>query len=648
MALYTADFETTTDENDCRVWAWSVSEIGNPDFFEYGNSIESFFRFLENSENSTFWFHNLKFDSDFMFVYLFENGFHHVENRKEERSKTFSTLISDMGQFYTVKIMFEKTKKKSKYVKIHDSLKLLPFPVREVASAFDLPISKLHLDYNTFREIGHVLTDHEIKYIRSDTDIVARALNVLFTQGQSKITTASNALEDYKQRITPRRFKKWFPILHPTCDADIRRTYRGGFTYMNPRYYNEDIGEGLVFDYNSMYPYVMHECPLPCGEPVFFEGEYQPDPIYNLYVQRLECQFELKPGHIPTLQLKGNFRFVQTEYITSSKDKRTGIDKAVTMDLTSVDLELFKEHYEIYNVTYINGWKFQSKKQMFVEYIDYWTNVKIEATKTKNKAMRTLAKLMLNSLYGKFGSSIKTKSKFPYYDDGKISFRTGEEESKEPIYIPVATFVTSWARYTIIKAAQKVYHMFAYADTDSLHLEINLPDGMKDMTDDELSQLTTEDLQRYGLDIPSDFNVDPVKLGALKIEGRFHRARYIRAKCYVEDMNPPETWDKFQFNSKDFKECCEDLDIDYKTVAGNYDGWYDRSKFKITCAGMPPSCYEFVTWENFHEGSSYAGKLLPKHVKGGTVLCETDFTIKPTGERLKKPINLDKILLTNQ
>ena len=42
MALYTADFETTTDHLDCRVWAYGICEIGNPDNFIYGNVIGGF------------------------------------------------------------------------------------------------------------------------------------------------------------------------------------------------------------------------------------------------------------------------------------------------------------------------------------------------------------------------------------------------------------------------------------------------------------------------------------------------------------------------------------------------------------------------------------------------------------------------------
>lgn len=63
MRKFTADFETNIDENDCRVWAYSICEIGNTNNFIYGNNIDDFFKFCENpKENYKIWFHNLKFD----------------------------------------------------------------------------------------------------------------------------------------------------------------------------------------------------------------------------------------------------------------------------------------------------------------------------------------------------------------------------------------------------------------------------------------------------------------------------------------------------------------------------------------------------------------------------------------------------------
>jgi hypothetical protein len=44
---YAADFETTTDINDCRVWAWCVCEIDNPDALSYGTDIVTFLDFCK-------------------------------------------------------------------------------------------------------------------------------------------------------------------------------------------------------------------------------------------------------------------------------------------------------------------------------------------------------------------------------------------------------------------------------------------------------------------------------------------------------------------------------------------------------------------------------------------------------------------------
>lgn len=592
--LFTADFETTTDENDCRVWAWGVCEIGNPEYFAHGNTIDTFFDYIENSNNSTFYFHNLKFDGEFLLVYLFEHGFKHVLERSDEDSKTFTTLISDSGQFYSMKIVFEKKGKKTKFVRIYDSLKILPFSVAQIAKGFNLPISKLELDYSKPREPGYILTPSEVDYLRNDVDIVARALKVLFDQGLDRMTQGSNALFDYKRTVGKKSFERWFPV--PDYDQDVRQSYKGGFTYLNPVYKNVDIGEGLVLDVNSLYPSVMHDKPLPYGDGLYFEGKYKHDPLYNLYVQMITCEFELKEGYIPTIQLKNNLSFVPTQYLTSSNGEE------VTMCLTSIDLELFFEHYHVYNPVYHSGWKFKSTMGLFTEYIDKWTKVKIESTLNGNKAMRTLAKLMLNALYGKFALNPNVQSKIPYYDQGVIRYSRGPKETREPIYIPVGTFITAWARHKTITSAQKVYNMFAYADTDSLHLDIKLPPELSALSNDELEKLTTADLQKYGVNIPDDFVIDPVALGAWKIESRFTRARFIRQKSYVEDWNPPETW--------------------------NNPELYERGLLNITCAGMPQNCYQFVTWENFREGATYGGKLQPKHVPGGIVLKEIDFTIK--------------------
>lgn len=554
--LFTADFETTTDPLDCRVWACGICSIDETHSFKYGNSLDWFIEFAKNNIGSTFYFHNLKFDGEFILCYLFEHGYKHVTDRKKLKTKTFTTLISDKGQFYSLEICFNKDEDKTEKITIYDSLKILPFSVEAIAKGFNLPISKLEIDYDEKREIGHILTPQEIDYLRNDVEIMSRALLTLFNQDLRQMTQGSNALYDYKKIVGKKNFNKWFPI--PDYDFDVRQSYKGGFTYCDPRRQGQDIGEGIVLDVNSLYPSVMYYRPLPYGEGIFFKGKYKPDKLYNLYVQMFTCQFELKENYIPTIQLKNNLSFIPTAYLSSSEDEE------VTMCLTSVDLELFFEHYHVYNITWHSGWKFKSTTGLFKDYIDKWNAVKMESTLNGNKAMRTLAKLMLNALYGKFALNPNVQSKIPYYDNGIIKYTLGEKETRNPIYIPVGTFITAWARHKTITSAQKVYDRFLYADTDSLHL--------------------------IGTEIPKGLEVDPVKLGAWKHESTFTRARFVRQKTYIEEI----------------------------------DG-----ELNITCAGMPSRCYKHVTWDNFIAGSSFEGKLQFTHVQGGIVLKDIDFTIKP-------------------
>lgn len=54
---------------------------------------------------------------------------------------------------------------------------------------------------------------------------------------------------------------------------------------------------------------------------------------------------------------------------------------------------------------------------------------------------RTMAKLMLNSLYGKLATSLEVQSKIPYMgEDEIIHYTLSEKEQKDGIYIPARFF----------------------------------------------------------------------------------------------------------------------------------------------------------------------------------------------------------------
>ena len=215
-------------------------------------------------------------------------------------------------------------------------------------------------------------------------------------------------------------------------------------------------------------------------------------------------------------------------------------------------------------------------------YIDKWIKVKNEATITGNKGMRSLAKLMLNSLYGKFAMGKEMQSKIPYLDEDElIKFILSDIEMVDGLYLPIGIFITAYARNVTIRTSQaiKTYSvekygkdMYCYSDTDSIHTLLSI---------DELKKFC---------------EIDDVKLGAWKHESHFTKARFIRQKCYLEMID---------------------------------------DEVHITCAGMPKSCYKYVEWEKFKTGFSCPGKLIFKRVKGGVKLIETEFTIKRDKRMIK-------------
>lgn len=582
--LYSADFETTTDPEDCRVWAWGSILVGMDKGMEYGNTLDSFMAYIENEHiGDTFYFHNIKFDGEFIINWLFRHGFTWQKERKHMQPKQFTTLISDKGQFYSMEICFGRTGRKLETVKLLDSLKVLPFSVDQIAKAFKLPMQKLTIDYTEERKPGHDLTMEEIAYLKNDITIVSLSLQTLFDENLTRMTQGSNALADYKEIIGRKQFQHWFPIPDAVCDKEIRASYKGGFTFANPKFKGQTVGEGIVLDVNSLYPSVMYFSDLPYGEGIRFDGEYTPDEMYPLYIIQFTCMFELRDGYLPTVQGRNvGWGGMATEYIERC-------DTVETLCMTCVDFELFKEHYEIYDLEFHFGWKFRSSDQMFRPYIDKWYEIKTKATLEGNHPMRTLAKLMLNALYGKFALNPHVQSKKPVFEDDRVKYKLLESETRDPIYIPVGTFITAWARNKTIRSAQAVYDRFLYADTDSLHL--------------------------LGLEEPKGIEVDETKLGAWKHESTFRRAKFLRAKSYIEDTYVPR-----------WKEGEEPIAHHYTPLptVGKEVG----TVLKITCAGMPDKCYPGVTFENFEVDAEYTGKLKPAHVPGGIVLESTPFKIR--------------------
>ena len=540
---YVADFETTTREEDCRVWSWGIIKVGKLSDYYDGISIDGFMNHVaERAAN--IYFHNLAFDGSFIIDWLLKNGY---KWKKESPGvKEFTSLISRMGKFYSITVVFETGYR----VEFRDSFKKLPMSVSAIASAFNLHDQKLEIDYEAERPVGYIPTLQEKRYQRNDVAIVAQALEVQFQENMTRLTAGSDSLYTYK-KMTGKLFIRRFPILSHEIDSEIRKAYRGGFTYADKRYSNKLNGEGSVYDVNSLYPSVMRTALLPYGDPIFQDGP--PITERPLYIASITFTAKLKPKHIPCIQIKKNLSFNPTHYLTE-------IPHPTTVVATNIDIELWKKHYDLKIISWNGTFEFRGSHGFFDDYVDHFMEIK----KNSTGGLRQIAKLHLNSLYGKFATNPDITGKHPVLEDNRVSLKLNEMETRDPVYTPMGVFITAYARKKTISAAQDNYDVFAYADTDSLRL---------------VGPTTP----------PNDLWVDPVEPGAWKHESNSTHSVYIRAKQYAEGI----------------------------------DG-----KLDVHIAGLPRSVAAKLTLEDMLTGGQWDGKLIPVRVPGGTVLRNTTFTLK--------------------
>lgn len=664
--VFACDFETTVyaGQVHTEVWAAASVELFTEDVNIFHSIEEQFEYFKKLKCNIICYYHNLKFDGAFWLSYLLVDlGYKQAGVRKSDGSeelneedvddfvwleqwnmptKSFMYSISDMGQWYRIIIKISD----KHYLEIRDSLKLLPFSVARIGASFKTKHKKLEMEYTGFRYAGCEITDEEKHYIANDVLVIKEALEIMFTEGHKKLTIGSCCLAEFRRTIPSDFYDEWFPNLYKfklgkefgvgkfdekgnwidgTIGDYIRKSYRGGWCYLVKGKAKKIYTNGTTADVNSLYPSMMHSesgNKYPIGLPTFWRGNAIPKEAldYNAYYfVRVRTQFYLKKGKLPFIQIKSSLLYKGTESLETSDvylyDKKTktgtyhstvkdfdGTIKPATveMTLTMTDFELIREHYNLTNFEILDGCYFKTVVGLFDEYINKYKEIKLKST----GAQRELAKLFLNNLYGKMASSPDSSFKIAFVkDDKSVGFMTVEANDKIPGYIPIGSAITSYARNFTIRAAQKNYYGvnkrgFIYADTDSIHCDLE-PDEIKGI------------------------KVDDKNFCCWKLESCWDKAYFVRQKTYIEHI---------------VKENCKEIENPF---------------YSIKCAGMPQRCKDLFlasmgekidlkettedeqkflaekrTIEDFDIGLIVPGKLLPKRIRGGILLVDTNYEMR--------------------
>lgn len=662
---FACDFETTVYKGqvNTEVWASASVELFTEDVNIFHSLGEQFEYFLDQKCNIVAYFHNLKFDGAFWLSYLlvdkgFEQAYKKVGDNENDvewlperymKNNTFKYTISDSGMWYSIII-----KVKNHFIEIRDSLKLLPFSVKRIGESFGTKHKKLDMEYTGFRYAGCTITDEERKYIANDVLVIKEALEIMFNQGHNRLTIGSCCLAEfkslYKTSLNPVPYDKKFPDLYAISIDEkahryqnageyIRKSYRGGWCYLVKGKENKIFTNGTTADVNSLYPSMMSSESgnrYPIGTPRFWKGNFIPDVALDedkYYFVRVKTRFYIKPDKLPFIQIKSTLLYKGTESLETSDvyDKRTGEyythytdkdgnihDTRVELVLTMTDYELLKEHYELVDFEILDGCWFYSEIGIFDEYIDKYKKIKM----LSKGALRELAKLFLNNLYGKMASSTDSSFKLAYVkEDKSIGFLPVAQSNKKPGYIPIGSAITSYARNFTIRAAQKNYHGkdkrgFIYADTDSIHC---------DLEPNEIVGIKVHD---------RDFC-------CWKLESCWDTAVFARQKTYIEHV---------------VKENCKPIDTPYnnikcagmpqrckdlfqKSLDGNADikGYIDKTTnvFKEWTEDEKEFLFEKDTGKPikrnlscFRAGLKVPGKLRPKRIRGGVLLVETPYEMR--------------------
>lgn len=252
------------------------------------------------------------------------------------------------------------------------------------------------------------------------------------------------------------------------------------------------VKNSIVCDVNSLYPSMMHSMSgneYPVGLPKYHTGEPTDKQVkkYAIY-RRFRCNFRLKEGYLPFIHIRSCKWYSPHDCLeTSYVDKHSASETCREYIMTQVEFELFCEHYEIDDYEPLDYLTFTKAKGIFDIYIDTFAKMKIEATKEKNKAKRQIAKLYLNSLYGRLATSTNSSFRTLKFEDDVLKFIPHLENNKKPVAISAGAYITAYARNFTIRACQQNYFPgedrgFMYADTDSAHMvdyEMSDVKGMK-------------------------------------------------------------------------------------------------------------------------------------------------------------------------
>lgn len=415
---------------------------------------------------------------------------------------------------------------------IHDSFKLLPMSLNKLSKGFNVEHGKLDLweevqerykgqykDIVDFLDRCDVDDSLYLEYLGYDVislyEVLEKLIDLLgipINDFVKRISTASLSRYLFKKGYkgndfkNPFNMKTDFQILcsyqwanNLDLEEFIRASYCGGRTEVFTPLLKH---KGFHYDINSLYPYVMEYGGIynnphyPVGKPTYITKpklvKQKFDEWQNLRTGLgfINCKVFIPMQDIPPLPCKmGKLCFTCGEVFGT---------------WTYEELQYSIENCGVEILDYYECCHFDTTYPVFKNFVHCFYELKEQASKDKNEALRTFAKLILNVGYGYTGMRRDDKTKLDSYENiekyDKISFcdaETGYIEvptdiTSEYIQVQVASYVTSRARLVLLDALRHASEKGTvyYCDTDSIVTDHPLPKHLID--DSELGKFKLE------------------------------------------------------------------------------------------------------------------------------------------------------------
>lgn len=588
---------------------------------DYVNAIRD--RIVEqNKRNAVIYFHNMKFDAYNILYALLTLGYIYTDDIKQ--------LVIQDSSWYTFRLNYRGIS-----LEFRDSYKLISQPLRSFQKTFGLSIGKSTEDswkdrLDEVATVNALLNRTEpglMEYALLDVDVLQAGLDKFWElQGgkkASKLTAASLAYSEWLKVIEEHGYRTADGVRHKgfievdkkkkltiVMDEDMPKfihditnyTYRGAVCYPNPDYTNKTLkGIYVYIDANSLYPSAMlpsvqgrnryNQMELthyyPVGVPVRLKSmpteEIMKDRRYVSFL-KLRIKAKIKSDAvIPFVSLgrqgrvgKGFNRLYRTNDFLREIDE--------TFWVTSIDYRSIQNYYEIEEQEFIEGIIYTPKNtsnDIFNEYISKWRKIKEQAAREKNAGLKQLAKIMLNSLYGKFAQSIDNiETFFEFGENGSLTVSEGSFDGKTSLKnMGIAAMITSYAREILLDVANLLSpNEFLYCDTDSI---IMTESGWRKIREVK------------GL-------LDKAEFGCWDVEHIVKEVKILHQKCYMIT--------EFEAFQRDHK----------------------RERTVVKCAGASEDIKRFIRYDNFNRGETIKGARMKKAKQtiGGIALESRPFSIK--------------------